>query len=882
MKIMLSGPSTGRLSGHRAPLHPGLLCAIALLILFAVLCAPGPAARAVVEVDTEQALADALDINSADHDIVITGDIVANAALPDVSSSFTVTINPGKTLTLHSDWTVLGGGTVNVDGTLSHRDLVVGGMVRVDGMMIHASGTCEVEPGAYLVVDTGRMISNSDFIVRKDGTFANYNEFESTATFTVENSGIFAQSASMRLSGGCVATFNANAFTGGASFTLVDDAVAIFSAKDIDISGIALSGRSAIKGTGTAIKLVTFSIEDDASFEAGSLTVQYGSFLASGSGMVMLSGDFNVESASCSVTGNASINAAAFDNGGTATIQGHGAVSLSGGLTNRNQFENGGTLTLNGGGTNASGATLINRNALTVNAAFTNNGDMFNYAGVHSGGNIVNNATLYTAAPQSGLGSAVEVRLAGGSVLDYAGIFHVYASAQGIYPLPDNTLVTPPPGAAPFSGWQDVATGDIIADPAHYMGAGPVQAVFGTASQPSFLTLDLFADAYEGYTPVTADLVVLNPGPGIVTIMDTRYGGDTDKFTLAPMQTGQLASGGSVFVPVSPVTGLLAGTYQVSMEVDYLDDNGVQETLMGGFSFTVLDPGQLGITLPAFPDADEGYAQPAAGLLSVSNPGPSDVNVTSIVAIGQDAFVFDLFDPGMLPAGESRQGHITPKAGLAAGWYQAILTIEYVDAGGQSRIETADTSFTVHSQHSGPISLTAIPDRMAAVGGDAALTLAGTGLTGQMLIIETLDPDGTLVGAPRTEVASSDTHWFALAFPPNDADGDIVYTIRVSLDGGSTWGAMTTVTVMSAISAPVSAPMAQPKKDYQNGVVFNVQQFVNVRSGPGTEYAIVGEAKLGSRLSLVEWNADETWCKVLFDDDSALGWIHHRYIRPAE
>lgn len=56
------------------------------------------------------------------------------------------------------------------------------------------------------------------------------------------------------------------------------------------------------------------------------------------------------------------------------------------------------------------------------------------------------------------------------------------------------------------------------------------------------------------------------------------------------------------------------------------------------------------------------------------------------------------------------------------------------------------------------------------------------------------------------------------------------------------------------------------------------QEWVNVRSDAGTGYGIIGKVYLGEEIELLQWNKDETWCKVLYNNGSNAGWVFGKYI----
>lgn len=60
--------------------------------------------------------------------------------------------------------------------------------------------------------------------------------------------------------------------------------------------------------------------------------------------------------------------------------------------------------------------------------------------------------------------------------------------------------------------------------------------------------------------------------------------------------------------------------------------------------------------------------------------------------------------------------------------------------------------------------------------------------------------------------------------------------------------------------------------------IVGVQEYCNVRTGPGTGYDVAGRAYLGDAIELLEWDATETWCKVIYGNGQYLGWIHRDFL----
>ncbi|MSS73163.1 MAG: SH3 domain-containing protein [Candidatus Latescibacteria bacterium] len=56
-----------------------------------------------------------------------------------------------------------------------------------------------------------------------------------------------------------------------------------------------------------------------------------------------------------------------------------------------------------------------------------------------------------------------------------------------------------------------------------------------------------------------------------------------------------------------------------------------------------------------------------------------------------------------------------------------------------------------------------------------------------------------------------------------------------------------------------------------------VNRKINLRSGPGTPYAVVGTLSGGQTVTVVASSGE--WVKVLVDRDDRMGWVHKSLIR---
>lgn len=73
----------------------------------------------------------------------------------------------------------------------------------------------------------------------------------------------------------------------------------------------------------------------------------------------------------------------------------------------------------------------------------------------------------------------------------------------------------------------------------------------------------------------------------------------------------------------------------------------------------------------------------------------------------------------------------------------------------------------------------------------------------------------------------------------------------------------------------IFVPIAQEAVVSQ-AVVVNVAEWVNVRSGPGTDYDIIGKAYLGEALQVLQTR--DGWVECYYNNGSARGWIHGEFV----
>lgn len=80
----------------------------------------------------------------------------------------------------------------------------------------------------------------------------------------------------------------------------------------------------------------------------------------------------------------------------------------------------------------------------------------------------------------------------------------------------------------------------------------------------------------------------------------------------------------------------------------------------------------------------------------------------------------------------------------------------------------------------------------------------------------------------------------------------------------------------STVPTPTPTPEPVYVTEYI-GTVFDVSSFLRVRSGPGTDYDVIGEALSGDKFTVLEQNVDGgVWHKISFG--GVDGYVHGDYL----
>ena len=111
-------------------------------------------------------------------------------------------------------------------------------------------------------------------------------------------------------------------------------------------------------------------------------------------------------------------------------------------------------------------------------------------------------------------------------------------------------------------------------------------------------------------------------------------------------------------------------------------------------------------------------------------------------------------------------------------------------------------------------------------------------------------------------------------------DGEYDFTIGTSSsEGGARYGLPLKIYIHKKQDAPVvDNVIYNAAPEHEQALIRGVREWCNVRAGAGTNSAVIGRANLGQQISLLRWNADESWCFVEFN--GLQGWIAKQFILP--
>ena len=202
---------------------------------------------------------------------------------------------------------------------------------------------------------------------------------------------------------------------------------------------------------------------------------------------------------------------------------------------------------------------------------------------------------------------------------------------------------------------------------------------------------------YEGNKIYTTNPIPARPdAPTVEGVNETVAGKNDGKITgLNSEQNYQYRTEGistwtEVAADSTEITGLAPGTYQVRIKAgtNSFASAAASVTIASGATPTYT----LTVSAPTFGNVNEGYTQPAAQALTITNSGNSDATISSVTV---DSANFTIAGSGAaVPAGGSISSWtIQPAAGLSSGTYSATITVTY----NNDATATANVQFIVEA-----------------------------------------------------------------------------------------------------------------------------------------------------------------------------------------
>lgn len=172
---------------------------------------------------------------------------------------------------------------------------------------------------------------------------------------------------------------------------------------------------------------------------------------------------------------------------------------------------------------------------------------------------------------------------------------------------------------------------------------------------------------------------------------------------------------------------------------------------------------------------------------------------------------------------------------------------------------------------------------LSARGGQTmVVSLAVTGTNGHGSAYFNILPAGQDYGGPY--VGSTDDDSRAEVTIPSDGDWAIrVYLMGNDRDADKTVGYSIDVYIEPSRAAAKShpAPRARPSADRALVSGLTANDLLNVRSGPGTDFRVVGALSNGTQVLLHEcrMQGNSRWCEIeMLTDMHERGWVNARYL----
>lgn len=217
----------------------------------------------------------------------------------------------------------------------------------------------------------------------------------------------------------------------------------------------------------------------------------------------------------------------------------------------------------------------------------------------------------------------------------------------------------------------------------------------------------------------------------------------------------------------------------------------------------------------------------------------------------------------------------SPPTGMAGSeTYRVKVTNTNNAATGQKTATAWSNSATV---------VVTMPDQVRISSASSTRVTAGKDGSFQVTATGSPAPTFSLTGQPGGVYIDAVSGW--MSFPADMPTGTYAFAIMASnvyASDTQTFTLTVAPTTSGDAEPTIYSDELEESRRYEQAIVIHCKEWANVRSGPGTNYEIVGQVVLGETIELLEWNKDESWCKVTYNGGSKLGWLWYKFIKPIQ
>lgn len=457
-------------------------------------------------------------------------------------------------------------------------------------------------------------------------------------------------------------------------------------------------------------------------------------------------------------------------------------------------------------------------------------------------------------------------------------LFVAFLVIVGFFPIPAHAMVIGfdvIPGAPVYTVGENVSielNGDAVFTGADMNNNAPTSGYYVDTgdSLPSALSLDTSVPTVRGSGAAYDNRYITGTAQAVgsfniqISINAQTAGKLSKPFTLLILDYSSAITAPSIDYENETLTGLVAGNYS------FAGQNGAIVAITGNHA---IDSAWPGTTLSIVKKGDRttvGDSTPLSFAVPARPVAPAGLSAVNETLAGNNDGKITGVSTAMEWSADGTNWTVctgTEVTGLAAGNYQV-------------RVAASNTNSTFY----GAAAMVTIGSNTPATDKSiASFTIPGGTTTISGTSITVTMP----AGADLTSLVPTITHT-GMSVSPGDgvavdfSQGSVKYTVTAA--DGSTQDYTITVKLKQSGGGGSSDDWepVEDIKSYEQAIVIKCREWANVRSGPSTDHEIVGQVYLGETIELLQWNKDETWCKILYNGGNNLGWLYYKFIKPVK